>query len=374
MVYPCMDALDFKEGASVKDRRWLKMVKINSIAIGGLLLILAIFSTGCMEKDTDIHPAPEGTIVMSNSTSNEFSNTVGNYTYVETDDTISDLINHPAFQGFGQFILPLDRGTYNEDMQLNRVGSLLPYHGHVDPDAAVGTINYMIDEVNNGQTIFYNIYTEQQKTKEPSKESTGLFFFKGEAFAPFAIICPGGGYSYVGSIHEGFPHAIELNKKGYNAFVLQYRVGGERIACEDLAAAISYIFENADMFEVSTEDYSIWGSSAGARMAARLGSNGALAYGGNDVPKPCTVVMAYTGHSDFSLNDPPTFVTSSEDDPIANVFIVERRVESMRNAGIDVEYRKYKNAGHGFGLGNGTDAQGWIEYAIHFWERQMPEY
>ncbi|WP_319507056.1 prolyl oligopeptidase family serine peptidase [uncultured Methanolobus sp.] len=81
--------------------------------------------------------------------------------------------------------------------------------------------------------------------------------------------------------------------------------------------------------------------------------------------------MAYTGHSDFSLNDPPTFVTSSEDDPIASVSAVERRVKSMRNAGIDVEYRKYKNSGHGFGLGTGTDAQGWIEYAIRFWEEHM---
>jgi hypothetical protein len=43
----------------------------------------------------------------------------------------------------------------------------------------------------------------------------------------------------------------------------------------------------------------------------------------------------------------------------------------MRNAGIEVEYRKYKNAGHGFGLGVGTDAEGWIEYAIQFWEKHI---
>lgn len=144
-------------------------------------------------------------------------------------------------------------------------------------------------------------------TDNPAKESTGLFFFRGKPGAPFAIICPGGGFSYVGSIHEGFPYAIELNKKGYNGFVLQYRVGGERAACEDLAAALSYIFQNADMLRVSTKDYSLWGSSAGARMAARLGSFGASGYGGNELVRPRTVVMAYTGHADFSRNDPPTF-------------------------------------------------------------------
>jgi acetyl esterase/lipase len=184
-------------------------------------------------------------------------------------------------------------------------------------------------------------------------------------------VCPGGGFVYVGSIHEGFPHAVELSKKGYNAFVLKYRVGGELRATEDLAAAMSYIFENAKTLGVSTKDYSLWGSSAGARMVANIASNGAASFGDYDLPKPCIVVMAYTGHSTFSINDPPTFVTVSEDDRIVNVPTVERRVEGMRNAGIEVEYRKYRNAGHGFGLGVGTDAEGWIEYAIQFWEKHL---
>lgn len=254
-------------------------------------------------------------------------------------------------------------------MQLTRVATLLPYHGHVDPNAVVDTINYMIDKVGAGETIFYNFYTEQQKQEDPTKQSTGIFFFRGEPGAPFAIICPGGGFSYVGSVHEGFPYAIELSKKGYNAFVLQYRVGGERTACEDLAAALSYIFKNADRLGVSTNDYSLWGSSAGARMAARLGSTGAAGYGGDNLPRPRTVVMAYTGHSDFSRNDPPTFVTVSANDSIVNVSTVERRIAAMRSARIEVEYRKYKSAGHGFGLGIGTDAEGWIKYAIDFWEK-----
>jgi len=61
----------------------------------------------------------------------------------------------------------------------------------------------------------------------------------------------------------------------------------------------------------------------------------------------------------------------SEDDGIVHVPKVDRRVENLRNAGIEVEYRKYKNAGHGFGLGVGTDAEGWIEHAIQFWENHL---
>lgn len=39
-------------------------------------------------------------------------------------------------------------------------------------------------------------------------------------------------------MHDSFPHALELSKKGYNAFALIYRPGAET-ACEDLARAIA---------------------------------------------------------------------------------------------------------------------------------------
>nr|WP_246629375.1 prolyl oligopeptidase family serine peptidase [Mesobacillus maritimus] len=81
--------------------------------------------------------------------------------------------------------------------------------------------------------------------------------------------------------------------------------------------------------------------------------------------------MAYTAHTAFTENDPPTFVTVSEDDRIVDIDVVERRVANLRNAGIDVEYIPFKKAGHGFGLGIGTDAEGWINQAIEFWEKHM---
>jgi hypothetical protein len=80
-----------------------------------------------------------------------------------------------------------------------------------------------------------------------------LFFFQGKPGAPFAIISPGGGFSYVGSVHEGFPYAVDISENGYNAFVLKYRAGqGGAIATEDLAAAISCTFRNAEKLGVST--------------------------------------------------------------------------------------------------------------------------
>lgn len=159
-------------------------------------------------------------------------------------------------------------------------------------------------------------------------------------------------------------------KKGYNAFALIYRPGAQT-ACEDLARAISFIFENAEGLEVDTDCYSLWGGSAGGRMAAYLGCYGTAAFGGDDLPQPGAVVMQYTGHSEYSESDPPTFACVGENDGIASWRTMQRRLDAMGAVGIDTEFHHYSGLGHGFGLGTGTAAEGWLDLAVRFWERQM---
>ncbi len=50
---------------------------------------------------------------------------------------------------------------------------------------------------------------------------------------------------------------------------------------------------------------------------------------------------------------------------------VERRVENLKNVGVDIEYHRYQGAGHGFGLGTGTDAEGWVDFAVQYWEEHQ---
>ena len=290
--------------------------------------------------------------------------------HLATNDYVRDIVSHPAFQHFGELLLPWDDNTRYYDTRLRDVGSLMPYHSHVNPDVVVDALNRMIDEVDSGKRVFYDIYTDQQKQSDRAKTKTGLFFYQGKPGAPFAIICPGGGFSYVGSLHEGFPLAWEISKKGLNAFVIRYRVG-EQQATEDLAAAIGYIIKNAQTLGVSTPGYSLWGGSAGARMVGNIALNGVGGYGGENLPQPATAVIAYTGQSSYSPHFPPTFITVSANDGIVNVSTVDRRVQNLKDVGIDVDYRRYNQAGHGFGLGIGTDAAGWIQYAIQFWKKHL---
>jgi acetyl esterase/lipase len=294
----------------------------------------------------------------------------GQYEDMKPESSLGDLLHHPAFAGYASLLLPWDGRSYDEAMTLREIGALLPYHSNVDPDVVVSGLNRMIDDARADNTVFYDFYTPEEKRAVPGRENTGLFFFRGKPGAPFAVIAPGGGFSYVGSVHEGFPYAEEISRAGYNAFVLKYRVGsGGGVATEDLAAAISFIFENADALGVGTADYSLWGSSAGARMAAAIGSYGVAAFDGDGLPRPSTVVMAYTGHSDIAADEPPTFVVVGERDGIAPPSAMERRVAALRAAGTEVEFHRYKNLGHGFGPGFGTSAEGWIADAIRFWEK-----
>ena len=283
------------------------------------------------------------------------------------DTLISDVIADPVFGEYGRLIFPVDTGYYSGDT-LGRLR--LTWYNNIDPDKTVEITNYMREHAGLGDTIFYDIYSEKEKADDPAKEDTGLFFFKGNPGEKFAVCNAGGGFAYVGAMHDSFPHALELSKQGYNAFALIYRPGAQT-ACEDLARAISFIFEHAEELEVDTDCYSLWGGSAGARMAAYLGSYGPAAFGGDELPGPGTVVMQYTGHSEYMESDPPTYVCVGENDGIASWRTMESRLERMSALGIDTEFHKYPGLSHGFGLGTGTVAEGWIEDAIAFWEKHM---
>ncbi len=292
-------------------------------------------------------------------------------TTVETtftvDTPIQTVMDDPAFGDYGRLLFPTDDGYWSGET----LGDLrLTFYSHIDPSETVEIVNTLKERALAGETIFYDIYTDEEKAADPDKEDTGLFFFKGEPGARFAVCNAGGAFAYVGAMHDSFPHALELSKQSYNAFALIYRPGAQT-ACEDLARAITFIFGHAEELEVDTSCYSLWGGSAGARMAAWLGTYGPAAFGGNDLPRPGAVIMQYTGLSEYSTDDPPTFVCVGDSDGIAPWRVMQARLEAMSACGIDTEFHCYPGLGHGFGLGTDTAAEGWLDLAVQFWERQM---
>ena len=335
-------------------------------AILASALCLALSLTGCRAGGAD-SAAPADRVQQEVETAQEEKTVQQEPTGPFTVDTpVEAVLQDDAFGDYGRLLFPVDAGYWSGDT----LGELqLTWYNNIDPEETVEIVNTLWQRAEAGETVFYDIYTEAEKAQDPDKADTGLFFFKGEAGAPFAVCNAGGGFAYVGAMQDSFPHALELSKRGYNAFALIYRPGAQT-ACEDLARAIAWIFAHAGEREVDTEGYSLWGGSAGARMAAWLGSCGPGAFGEEDLPQPAAVVLQYTGHAEYTPEDPPTFACVGESDWIANWRTMERRLQAMQDLGIPTEFHHYPGLPHGFGLGTGTVAEGWLDEAVAFWEAQ----
>lgn len=166
----------------------------------------------------------------------------------------------------------------------------------------------------------------------------------------FAVCNVGGGFAFVGAMQDSFPHALELSKKGYNAFAVIYRPGAQT-ACEDLSRVIAFIFENAEELEV--------------------GTYGTRAFGKKNLPKTAAVIMQYTGLSEVTGAEPATYACVGTSDWIADYRTMQARISAIKANRTDTEIQVFKGLPHGFGLGKGTVAEGWINEAVKFWERQM---
>lgn len=298
----------------------------------------------------------------------------------DQNSTIAEVIADPLFEDYGRLLFPVDRPV-DPHMTLKEVttSSVYLWYSYLQPAMTAEIVNALHAWRKEGRRIFYPIYTEEEQQQDPSKRNTGLFFFPGKPEERFAITNAGGGFYYVGAMHDSFPHALTLSKHGYNAFALIYRTDAP---FDDLARAIVFVEDHAEELQVKPDGYSLWGGSAGARMAASLGNRQILTCltrrkvvpwneAGEGMPQAGSVIMEYTGYEEVSVYDAPTYACVGTGDGIAWWRTMERRLKKLKAMGIPTEFHAYTGLPHGFGLGTGTAAEGWINDAIAFWERQV---
>ena len=125
----------------------------------------------------------------------------------------------------------------------------MPWYSEINPKRTVEIVNYMKNEVQNGNQIFYDIYTDQEKKEDPDKRNTGL--------------------------------------------------------------------------------------------------------------------------SEVTKHEPPTYECVGTRDGIASYHSVRSYIRKIKKNGTDAEIQVFDGLTHGFGLGEGTVAEGWINEAVRFWERQV---
>ncbi len=93
----------------------------------------------------------------------------------------------------------------------------------------------------------------------------------GRRYRGAIIICPGGGYDYC-SEREAGPVAYRFEGAGYATFVLRYSCVNKRFptALLECAAAVKYVRENAESFDINPNKIFVMGFSAGGHLAASM--------------------------------------------------------------------------------------------------------
>ena len=167
---------------------------------------------------------------------------------------------------------------------------------------------------------------------------------------------------------------------------------------EDLARAVKEIFAQADKLCLDTDNYSVWGASAGGHLAASFGTKN-MGYEKYNLPKPKAMVLAYPvitmgelAHPGSKENligadaseemiafasiekqvtedYPATFVFHGADDQTVPVENSRMFAEALKKANVPYEYVEYPGVIHGVGIAKGLICEDWFERALSFWRK-----
>ena len=302
---------------------------------------------------------------------------------------IGSIYNLPEFKEFKNYILPVPEEYIECDLE-----SLI----HISPSWNIDTIaeglEYLSEKAKT-EKIFYDLGDAK------------LFNFPTKKKTPFVIICAGGGYNAVASMVEAFPTAKRVNELGYSAFVLHYRTGKHALypnPIDDLALAVKYVLSNAIPLNIEIDGYAIVGFSAGGHLVSCFGTE-KVGYAKYALPKPKALILAYpvitmreytdkdTRNNFLGANKtydksliekysvelnvtekfPATYIWHCEEDKGVVPTNSINLVKALISKGINVKHRSIKGNAHGWGVGKGTPAQGWLDEAVEFWQNQKKD-
>lgn len=230
-------------------------------------------------------------------------------------------------------------------------------------------LNSLINNAKAGNSIYYPVSND-------GRTELGLYcLHSGEVEKkPYVILFAGGGYTSVCTIPESLPVAAAFNELGYTVFLGNYTmsdtfgiVADPVKMADDIAMQIKYITDHANELNVETDGYLIGGFSAGAVTVSDW-CDPTIGYHVHNLPKPGAVCYIYGVNSDIIDNlDVPAFLRFCVGDQYFDEELPKRLNDTLISKGIPTDY-KMVHCLHGFGLGAGTEAEGWVDEAVAFWK------
>lgn len=255
--------------------------------------------------------------------------------------------------------------------------------------------------------MIYSLYSKKEMKERPKRKLVTVESYIIGKKAPTVLICPGGAYKFVSDSNEGKPFAEKLNKRGYNAFVLFYSVGSGNARypypLKDVARAMQFIKSKAEELEIDADNIALMGSSAGGHLCSFFSTvygRFACEYEGKDYSlKPKALVLSYpvitmgelthkvsrqnflgilTGKPErnaasverhITSDYPPTFAWHNKDDKTVDYRNSVMLEKALNENGVFNEFHYYETGGHGIGLAEGKEAEGWVDKAIDFLDK-----
>jgi len=189
------------------------------------------------------------------------------------------------------------------------------------------------------------------------------------------LLCAGGAFQFRGNEWDCFPTAERLTEKGWQCFVVDYRLRPytQEEGALDLARAVRFVRNHAEEYGIDPQDIAVVGYSAGGILCGEM----VLNWKGNVMPDTLdstyvpdeldavSADVAGIGHiysfygrlsvgstdvEKFRESDlPPTFYAYGTEDPFYRQFMAN--ADAVREAGVEVEEHCYEGQPHGFGAG-----------------------
>ncbi len=299
-----------------------------------------------------------------------------------------------------------DKGLFylfKESEDLYADTTLQEYVGSTAAEAADG-LNLIIENHNAGIQVTYKLYTDAEIAADPSRNYAEFYYYPAkESNAKYAIVVPGNLGERSSVIKEGNATAAVLHDMGYAVFLLRYSIwqnAANNAPIHELARTVQYITDNAEKFSVQTDNYAIFGYSAGGKIVGLFGTD-RLGYKNYNLPKPGALILAYPVvdyniimqplyfytidgavpgeqyynavlSKEITPDYPPTYHWFGLEDCMLLMLGFHEQGYALERALVknQVTHKMaiYEDAHHAIGLGNGTDAEGWIYDAVAFWE------
>lgn len=196
---------------------------------------------------------------------------------------------------------------------------------------------------------------------------------EGTAVKGAVLICPGGAFQFRSDQPEGVAVAQALSARGYQSFVVDYRLRPytQQEGALDLARAVRFVRAHAEDYGIDPADIAVMGFSAGGILSGEMllhfdGTVNGTALDPDYVPDAldqvsadgaaCGMIYAFYGRLSVGTTDvdllrsgslPPTFYCYGTRDPFYRQFLAN--ADAAEAAGVSVERLQLDGMPHGFG-------------------------